>query len=46
MEKELTGTIRAFSNGIQNIRNRMKDINGEVNFYNENGTKVVLTIPL
>ncbi len=39
-------TIRAFSNGIQNIKNRMKDVNGEVIFSNENGTKVVLTIPL
>ena len=37
---------RAFSNGIQNIRQRMKEINGEVKFYNEQGTKVVLTIPM
>jgi signal transduction histidine kinase len=37
---------RAFSNGIQNIQQRMKEINGEVKFYNEKGTKVVLTIPI
>ena len=37
---------RAFSNGIQNIRQRMKDIRGEANFFNEQGTKVMLTIPL
>lgn len=35
---------RAFSNGIQNIQQRMKEINGEVKFSNEKGTKVVLTI--
>ena len=37
---------RAFSNGIQNIETRMKEINGEVKFSNEQGTKVSLTIPL
>jgi len=37
---------RAFSNGIQNIKQRMKDIKGKVKFSNEQGTKVVLTIPL
>jgi two-component sensor histidine kinase len=37
---------RAFSNGIQNIQRRMKDVKGEVKFSNEQGTKVVLTIPL
>jgi len=37
---------RAFSNGIQNIQQRMKDIKGVVKFRNEKGTKVVLTIPL
>lgn len=36
----------AFSNGIQNITRRMKDIHGEVNFSNEQGTKVSLIIPL
>jgi signal transduction histidine kinase len=37
---------RAFSNGIENINKRMKEISGEVNFENEQGTKVSLTIPL
>lgn len=37
---------RAFSNGIQNIKKRMKEINGEVVFSNDHGTKVTLTIPL
>lgn len=37
---------RAFSNGIQNIKQRMRDVKGEVKFSNEQGTKVVLTIPL
>jgi signal transduction histidine kinase/ligand-binding sensor domain-containing protein len=35
---------RAFSNGIQNIQQRMKEIGGEVQFSNEGGTKVILTI--
>ncbi|MGZ8554149.1 MAG: two-component regulator propeller domain-containing protein [Chitinophagaceae bacterium] len=37
---------RVFSNGLQNIRQRMNDVKGEVKFCNEQGTKVVLTIPL
>ncbi len=37
---------RAFSNGIQNIRQRMEGLKGEAEFFNEQGTKVVLTIPL
>ena len=37
---------RAFSNGIHNIQQRMKDIKGVVKFRNEKGTKVVLTIPI
>ena len=37
---------RVFSNGIENIRQRMKEINGVVNFYNDNGTKVVMDIPV
>jgi signal transduction histidine kinase len=35
---------RAFSNGIENIRRRMKEVNGEVKFSNEKGTVVSLTI--
>jgi signal transduction histidine kinase len=37
---------RAFSNGLENISKRMKEINGDVHFANEQGTKVSLTIPL
>lgn len=37
---------RTFSNGIENIRKRMKEVNGEVKFSNENGTLVSLTIPV
>jgi len=37
---------RPFSNGIQNIEKRMKEINGKVGFTNEGGTKVSLTIPV
>ena len=42
----LTGTtVAPFSNGLENISRRMKEINGDVNFVNEKGTKVILTIP-
>jgi signal transduction histidine kinase len=37
---------RAFSNGIQNIKKRMNEINGEVVFLNDHGTKVSMTIPM
>jgi signal transduction histidine kinase len=37
---------RAFSNGIQNIKKRMKEIDGEVVFLNDHGTKVSMTIPV
>jgi signal transduction histidine kinase len=37
---------RSFSNGVQNIEKRMKEINGRVSFKNEKGTKVSLTIPI
>jgi signal transduction histidine kinase len=37
---------RAFSNGVENLKKRMKEIEGSVSFSNENGTKVLLTIPL
>jgi len=36
---------RAYSNGIGNIKKRMKEINGEVTFLSDHGTKVTLTIP-
>jgi signal transduction histidine kinase len=38
--------VRPFSNGIQNIRKRMNDTGGTVDFKNDNGTSVVMTIPL
>jgi signal transduction histidine kinase len=37
---------RAFSNGLDNIEKRMKEINGQVSFTNCKGTKVSLSIPL
>lgn len=37
---------RINSNGLENIRNRMKEMNGQAQFINEQGTKVVLYIPL
>jgi signal transduction histidine kinase/ligand-binding sensor domain-containing protein len=37
---------RPFSNGILNIKKRMKDAGGTAVFKNENGTTVVLKIPL
>jgi signal transduction histidine kinase len=40
------GNRRAFSNGIENLNKRMKEIKGSVNFSNEKGTKVSMTIPL
>ena len=36
---------RAYSNGIGNIKKRMKEIKGEVTFLSDHGTKVTLTIP-
>ena len=37
---------RAFSNGIENVNRRMKEIHGAVDYANEKGAKVSLTIPL
>ena len=37
---------RAFSNGLQNVEKRMKDIRGKAIFVNDQGTKVLLHIPL
>lgn len=37
---------RTFSNGIQNIKKRMSEIDGKVEFLNDQGTKVKLEIPL
>lgn len=38
--------VRPFSNGILNIKKRMRDAGGSVDFKNEKGAKVELTIPL
>jgi signal transduction histidine kinase len=38
--------LRPFSNGMANIKKRMKEAGGLVDFKNENGTKVELVIPL
>jgi signal transduction histidine kinase len=37
---------RSFSNGLQSIQKRMKEINGKVNFKNDKGTRVSLIIPV
>lgn len=37
--------VRPFSNGLQNVRRRMKDINGKVAFNNLHGTQVTMSIP-
>ena len=37
---------RINSYGLENIRNRMKEMNGRAQFINEQGTKVILYIPL
>ena len=38
--------LRPFSNGLQNIQKRLKELNGKAEFFNEQGTKVVLQAPL
>ncbi|MFI5132338.1 MAG: two-component regulator propeller domain-containing protein, partial [Chitinophagales bacterium] len=38
--------LRPFSNGMMNIRKRMRDAGGSVDFRNEDGTIVALSIPL
>jgi signal transduction histidine kinase len=38
--------IRPFSNGIMNIKKRMREAGGTVEFRNDNGTTVSLSIPL
>ena len=37
---------RVFSNGLDNIVKRMKEIKGNVKFANDKGTKVSLSVPL
>ena len=38
--------VRPFSNGLQNIQKRMAEIKGKAEFINENGTKILLSVPL
>jgi len=40
------GKIRPYSNGISNIQKRMEALKGKAEFINENGTTVVLRIPV
>ncbi|HEY6503434.1 MAG TPA: two-component regulator propeller domain-containing protein [Chitinophagaceae bacterium] len=37
---------RPYSNGLKNIESRMHEIRGKVDFLNDNGTKVLLSVPL
>jgi two-component system sensor histidine kinase DesK len=37
--------IRRFSNGLENIKQRMANSKGTAEFINEHGTKVILQIP-
>ena len=38
--------VNPFGNGLKNIKNRIKEINGEVLFLNNNGTQICITVPL
>ncbi|MFL5808418.1 MAG: ATP-binding protein, partial [Flavisolibacter sp.] len=38
--------VRPYSNGVVNMRNRMKDINGSLEIKNKNGTTINLLAPL
>ncbi|GAC1705267.1 MAG: hypothetical protein NVS9B7_09600 [Flavisolibacter sp.] len=38
--------LRPFSNGLNNIKKRMQEINGSAHFINDQGTKVELFLPL
>jgi signal transduction histidine kinase len=38
--------VRPYSNGLQNIEKRMKDINGFADIQNNAGTTVILSAPL
>jgi len=37
---------RPYSNGVTNIHERMKEINGSAVIINEHGTKILLNIPM
>ena len=38
------GKIDRFGNGLSNMRNRMKSINGNLTIENQNGTKITLSL--
>ena len=38
------GKLNRFGNGIKNMKNRMKSINGKLNIENKLGTKITLTL--
>jgi signal transduction histidine kinase len=38
--------IRPFANGVENIKKRIASINGSINFKNNNGTIISITVPL
>jgi len=42
-EKKISGR---FSNGLYNMKKRMKDVGGILEITNEKGTQVKLTVPL
>jgi signal transduction histidine kinase len=37
---------RGFGNGLYNMKKRMKDIGGALEFTNQSGTMMILTVPL
>jgi signal transduction histidine kinase len=41
-----SNSIRPFANGLENMKKRMKDINGTITISGDNGTSIVLTVPL
>jgi signal transduction histidine kinase len=40
------GELNRFGNGLNNMQNRMKNINGNFNIENHEGTKITITVPV
>jgi signal transduction histidine kinase len=40
------GDLNVLGHGLNNLRSRMKSINGEFSIGNHNGTKITLTMPV
>ncbi|MCX6317372.1 MAG: triple tyrosine motif-containing protein [Bacteroidetes bacterium] len=38
--------VRPFANGLENMKKRMADINGEFSINTENGTRIIITVPV